>query len=60
MKQEIAHEAAKASPPVAVTAWAWMSGLALTDLVALATLAYVVLQTAYLLWRWSREVRRRR
>lgn len=58
MKQEIAHEAVKASPPVAITSWAWLQGIPIDKLLGWATLAYVVLQTAYLLWKWRREVKR--
>lgn len=60
MKHEIVQESAKATPPVMVTAWAWAHGLTLTDLVALATLAYIALQAGYLIWKWWREFNRRR
>lgn len=55
MKQAIAAEAAKASPPVAVTGWALLQGIPVDRMVGWATLIYVVLQTAYLLWKWRRE-----
>lgn len=57
MKQEIAQETAKSAPAVIVTGWAWMSGLTLTDLVAVATLVYIVLQAGYLVWKWIKEAR---
>jgi hypothetical protein len=60
VKQVIVQETAKAAPPVMVTAWAWTHGLTLTDLVALATLAYIALQAGYLIWKWWREFNRRR
>lgn len=60
MKQDIAHEAAKSAPPVAVAGSAWLFGLTLNDWVAVGTLAYLVLQGAYLAWRWYRETRRGR
>ena len=60
MKQDIAQEAAKAAPPVAVTGWAWVHGLTISDAVALATLAYIALQAGYLVWKWVREIRRGR
>jgi hypothetical protein len=44
VKQEIAQETVKSAPAVAATVWAWTPGLNLTDLVALATLAYIALQ----------------
>ncbi len=58
MKAEVAQESLKAAPPVTITAWAWMNGLTLTDVVALATLAYIALQAGYLAWRWWREFRK--
>lgn len=47
--QTATREAAFAIPPV--TAWA----LTLNDIVAFASLAYIALQAAYLIWRWMRE-----
>lgn len=58
VKQEIVQEAVKAVPPVTVTGVAWVQGLTISDLVGYATLAYIVLQAAYLLWRWVRQIRR--
>lgn len=58
MKSDIVSEGLKAAPPVAVTV-AWFQGLTLNELVALATLAYIGLQTLYLLWKWYREIKRR-
>jgi hypothetical protein len=58
MKDAIAAESLKATPPVTVTAVTWMSGLTLNDYVLLATLAYIALQAAYLIYRWVLEVRR--
>jgi hypothetical protein len=47
-------EAAKGTPPVAVTAAAF-AGWGVTEWVALITGFYVVLQGAYLIWKWRRE-----
>lgn len=58
MRAEVIQESLKASPPVTITAWAWMNGLTLNEVVALATLAYIALQAAYLIFRWIREIRR--
>ena len=58
MKTEVTQEAWKAAPPVAVTGWAWVHGLTLSDAVAIATLAYIGLQAVYLLWKWIKEIRR--
>lgn len=53
-KIDVAAEAAKASFPVGVSL-ATLGGLTLHDLVMLATLVYIVLQAAYLLWKWYRQ-----
>lgn len=58
MRVEVASESLKSAPPVAVTAVAWMTGLTLTDAVALATLIYIVLQAGYLVWKWIKEARK--
>lgn len=58
MRVAIANEGLKATPPVTVTAVAWMQGMTLTDAVALATLIYIVLQAGYLIWKWVREARK--
>lgn len=60
MRTEITSESLKATPPVAVTALTWMHGVTLNDIVLLATLAYIGLQAAYLVWKWVREYRRGR
>lgn len=59
VKQELLGSAAsaalKGAPPVAVTTGALTGAFTLTDGVAIATLVYIVVQTAYLLWKWKRE-----
>jgi hypothetical protein len=60
MKSVLVQEAVKSTPPVAVAGSAWLFGMTLTDLVALATLAYIALQAGYLIWKWWREFNRRR
>ncbi len=57
MRVEITNEGLKATPPVVITTLSWMQGLTLTDFVALATLAYIILQSGYLVWKWWREAR---
>lgn len=54
MKQEIAQEAVKAAPPVAVTS-AHFLGMGLNDWVLTATLIYTGLLTVNLLWKWCKE-----
>lgn len=52
-KTDIAAEAAKAAPPVTV-AGATLAGVTVHDLILWATLVYLVLQIAFLLYRWGR------
>jgi len=52
-KTDIAAEAAKAAPPVTV-AGATVAGVQVNDLILWATLVYIVLQIAFLLYRWGR------
>ena len=51
---EVKIETAKAVPAVAGAA---AYGVTLNEAVAAATLAYIVLQAAYLIWKWRREAR---
>lgn len=57
VNQEAAGEAIKATPPVVFTA-AWLHGLSISDVVALATLAYVLLQIGLLLPKYYKLVRK--
>jgi hypothetical protein len=52
-KADLATEAAKASPPVAV-AGATVAGMPVNELVLWVTLIYLVLQIGFLLYRWGR------
>lgn len=56
MSEDIARDvgaaAMKAAPPLAV--WS----LTANDWLALAAIAYTILQAAHLIWKWRREVRR--
>lgn len=49
----MAAEAMKAAPPLTVSA-ATLAGVPVPDLVMWATLAYIVLQAGFLLYRWWR------
>lgn len=51
---EAASAAAKLAPPAAV-ATASASGLSLQEWVYVVTIAYVVLQSLHLGWKWFRE-----
>lgn len=55
MRSDIAAEAFKAAPPVTVTAMATVGGLTINEILGLATLVYVGLQAAYLIWKWRKE-----
>lgn len=56
--KEAAVQGAAAAPPVALSTAAMVGGLSLQEWMFAATLVYVVLQAAYLLWKWYREWRR--
>lgn len=51
--REVGVASLKAAPPITV------SLLTLNEWVAVATLGYVLLQAAYLIWKWRRESRKR-
>lgn len=53
---EFASEAIKGAPPITVAAAA-IVGWGVTEWVAVLTGAYVLLQAAYLIWKWRREAR---
>lgn len=56
MKETVQIETIKAAPAML---GAFLYGLTLNELVALATLGYIVLQAAYLVWKWRREIKDR-
>lgn len=58
-KSDIISEAAKATPPVTV-AGATVAGVQVNDLILWATLIYIVLQIAFLLYRWHKLIVNRR
>ena len=51
MNKETLTEALKATPPVAVSA------MTMNEWVAVATVAYIIMQALYLLRKWWREER---
>lgn len=53
-RAEIVAESVRAAPPVAA-AGLTLAGVSLNDIVLIATLIYVVIQTIYLLSRWARQ-----
>jgi len=53
-RSEVIAESLRASPPVAAVATMTAGGVSLQDWVLITTLVYIVLQIAYLLFRWLR------
>ena len=54
MKHETSIETAKAVPAVV---GATIAGLTLNEIVALVTILYVLLQSAFLIWKWHRQAK---
>lgn len=52
-RAEVLAETMKAAPPVAVAGLS-VAGVALSDIVLIATLVYLALQIGYLVHRWGR------
>jgi hypothetical protein len=59
MKAVVLHEGAKSAPPVVVAGSAWLFGLTLNDWVAIGTIAYLVLQGGFLIWKWVKEYKKK-
>jgi hypothetical protein len=57
MKQVIATETSKSAPPAAITGLAVVDAITLNEWVAIATIVYVGLQAAYLIYKWVKEYR---
>lgn len=55
--RDIAIEVGKASPPAGVSVLAIIQGWDWGILVAMATVLYIGLQAAYLIWKWQRDWR---
>jgi hypothetical protein len=55
--QDLSKAAAELTPPVVFGA-VRLAGMSLPDWVAAATLVYIVLQAAHLVWRWRRQAKR--
>lgn len=54
LKQETAIETVKAVPAVG---GAVLSAVTLNQVLAVVTIGYILLQAAYLVWKWRRESR---
>ena len=54
-KQDLATAVTQTAPGAAGTGAAQLFGLPLSDWAVVATIAFVVLQAAYLIWKWRRD-----
>lgn len=59
MVKDVAVEGAKASPPVAVVTASIADFWTINHTVAALTMVYLLLQIAWLLWRWHRAAQHR-
>lgn len=55
--KDIAVEAAKASPPVAVVTHSMATGWTMNHTAVALTIFYLLLQIAWLIWRWRQAVK---
>lgn len=58
MNTELTSEILKASPPIGVVATGWLAEIPITPIVGIVTVLYIILQSAYLIWRWRRQSKR--
>lgn len=54
MKHDTAIEAVRAAPPVVVAASHELAGVDINIIVGVATLAYIALQCAWIIYKWYR------
>lgn len=54
LMKDIAAESAKASPPVAVVTASATQGWTINNTLTAITIAYVLLQIGWLVWRWHK------
>ena len=57
-KHDLATAAYQATPGAAAAGGARMMGLPLSAWLVVASIAFVVLQAGYLVWKWRRDARR--
>lgn len=57
-RQDIANAVYHAAPGAVAGGAARYGGLALSDWLVVASILFVVLQAAYLVWKWRRDYRR--
>lgn len=56
-KQDVADSASQAAPGAVATVGTKVFGLPLSEWVAAATFVFIVLQVAYLIWKWRRQAK---
>ena len=56
-KHDISNAAIQAAPGAVVTAGTRFMGLAPSDMLAVLSATFIVLQIAYLIWKWRRDAR---
>lgn len=57
-KHDIVQAGYQAAPGAGAAAGARVFGLPLSDMLVLASILFVALQAAYLVWKWRRDARR--
>ena len=57
-KHDLVNAGYHATPGAAAAGGARMMGLPLSDWLVLASIMFVLLQAAYLVWKWRRDARR--
>ena len=58
--ETIVTEATKSAPPVAISIASFVGGINLNNIIGVATLFYIILQAAHLIWKWRRDIKRER
>lgn len=57
LAQAVGVAAGKSAPPAGIVGLAAIGAIDMTFVVGLVTIGYIVLQAAYLLWKWNKERR---
>lgn len=57
-KHDLVSAAYQSAPGAAAAGSAGVFGLPLSDMLVLASIAFVALQAGYLVWKWRRDARR--
>lgn len=59
-KHDIGHAVFQTAPGAAVAGGARVGGLPLSDWLVVASIGFIILQAAFLVWKWRRAARRDR